>query len=89
MEEHEKKKKTVNFGKLFSFASNEDLVLIFTSFVAATLNGMCLPIAMILFGQLINFIVYEAALSSNGTLPYNSTSKCGIIRPQVIFISRY
>lgn len=85
--ENKRKRNTVSFVKLFSLSSFEDVLLISLSISAAVVNGVCLPIAMILEGQMVEFIVYKAVLGSNGNVSDQSTSNC--TTSQIPFVNRY
>ena len=63
---------TVPLRRLFSFSSTKDYILTTVSLTSALINGVCLPILVIIFGDLANVIVYEVT-SSN---PNSTTSQC-------------
>ena len=62
---------SVTFLQLFRFASKTDNILISLAVAAALLNGVCLPLAVIVFGNLANDIV---ELSPSGTQNLTTTN---------------
>ena len=67
------KEDAVPFYKLFRFASSTDVTLMAVSVMACVVHGMCLPIAVIIYGDLATVIVDATAPGWNSTNIVNTT----------------
>lgn len=54
MPEAEKKKHSLPFFQLFSFADKYDYFLMFSGSVGAVIHGSSMPVFFLLFGQMVN-----------------------------------
>lgn len=66
-EEEENTNRAVKFIRLFHFASRNDAILISASVMASILNGVCLPLMVLLWGDLSNIIVENYDSGTNKT----------------------
>ena len=64
----QEEKKTVNFFRSFSFASKSDYALMGLGVLSALGTGPCLALIIVLFGDLLNSIVFLATGLNNMTL---------------------
>ena len=49
----------ISFFQLFRFASNFDMFLIVTSIICATASGVCFPMTIIYYGEIMNAFITE------------------------------
>ena len=59
-----KEKQPVPFLKLFKFASYIELLQVTIAIITSLLNGVCLPIQLIVWSDLANVLVYEVSASN-------------------------
>jgi hypothetical protein len=64
----------VKFIRLFRFASTNDAMLISASLMASILNGICLPLMVLLWGDLSNVIIANYDPGTNNTDITNTTT---------------
>jgi hypothetical protein len=64
----------VKFIRLFRFASRNDAMLISASVMASILNGICLPLMVLLWGDLSNVIIENNDPGTNNTDITNTTT---------------
>ncbi len=72
----EKKNDPISFRGLFRFASNTDVILIAVSITACVIHGVCLPITVILFGDLAKVLVDTTDPGLNSSEISNSSMQC-------------
>jgi len=74
VQEEENVNIAVNFIRLFRFASSNDAILISASVMASILNGICLPLMVLLWGDLSNVIIENYDPGTNNTDITNTTT---------------
>ncbi|XP_057376289.1 ATP-dependent translocase ABCB1-like [Daphnia carinata] len=71
---------SVNFAALFRFATKTDVILMYAAVFAAILNGVCLPLMVLIWGDLSNIIIEfsdpEVNYTTGGTNEFTNTSEC-------------
>ncbi|KAI9561748.1 ABC protein [Daphnia sinensis] len=68
---------SVNFSALFRFATKTDVILMYAAVFAAMLNGVCLPLMVLLWGDLSNVIIEFSDPGVNYTMSeFTNTSEC-------------
>lgn len=73
-QEKENVNTAVKFIRLFRFASRNDAMLISASVMASILNGICLPLMVLLWGDLSNVIIANYDPGTNNTVITNTTT---------------
>jgi len=73
VQEEENANTAVKFLRLFRFASRNDAILISASVTASILNGICLPLMVLLWGDLSNVIIENYDPGVNNT-DFNTTT---------------
>lgn len=58
---------SVKFSALFRFATKTDIILMYAALSAAILNGVCLPLMVLLWGNLANIIIEFSDPGANNT----------------------
>ena len=66
----------VKFLRLFRFASRNDTIFVSASVGASILNGICLPLMVLLWGDLSNVIIENYDSEANNTVSTNNTTTC-------------
>lgn len=72
----EKRNDPIPFRELFRFASNTDVILMAVSITACVIHGVCLPITVILFGDLAKVLVDTTDPGLNSSEISNSSTQC-------------
>lgn len=74
---------SVNFSTLFRFATKTDVILMYAAVLAAMLNGVCLPLMVLLWGDLANIIIAFSDSGANYTTSATSdiTNTSGCLLP--------
>ncbi|XP_020538712.1 ABC transporter B family member 4 isoform X2 [Jatropha curcas] len=62
--EKEKGIDTVPYYKLFSFADSLDIILMFMGSIAASGNGICMPLMTVLLGELVDSIAKSVSMTT-------------------------
>ena len=66
---------TVSFIQLFRFASKFDLILIITSLICAAASGICFPMTIIYYGEILDaFITKDFTDEEINTMRCNGTN---------------
>ena len=65
----------VQFMELFSFASTNDIILMTISVMVCVLHGLCLPIMLIVFGDLTRSMTDATNIGWNST-DFTNNSQC-------------